>query len=110
MAYIFYNNLRYLPWILKNCSIISSGSDVYNQSVNSRIYVHNPVYWEDSEITRAVTCESTPGVYFNNTGKCEFSEDTLFNVISKRFKIRLFSFISCCSNFFKLTLSNNFEV
>lgn len=69
----------YIPWILKNCSIYSQGGTLlYNETKNSRIYVHDDVYWTDDEITRAVTCAGTPGVYFNNTGKCEFSTDTMF--------------------------------
>jgi len=72
-------NAGYIPWIFKNCSVWSgTGSLIYSQQKTSRIYVHDPVYWSDNEITRAVTCEGTPGVYFNNTGKCEFSEDTMF--------------------------------
>ncbi|UCD20657.1 MAG: hypothetical protein JSW08_02690 [archaeon] len=69
---------HYLPWILKNCTFTNS-SGSYNQSTNnSRIYVHSPVYWDSSEVTRAIACRGTPGTYFNNTGKCEFAEDTLF--------------------------------
>ncbi len=68
----------YVPWILKNCSIISGGQVIFSQNKTSRIYTHNPTYWKDGEITRAVACEGTPNVYFNNTGKCEFSEDTMF--------------------------------
>lgn len=66
----------YVPWELKNCSIDSIPS--YSQDLHSRIYVHSPNYWQDGEITRAVACEGMPGVYFNNTAKCEFSKDTLF--------------------------------
>jgi hypothetical protein len=68
----------YIPWVLKNCSIWFEGIMVFNQSITSRIYTHHATYWADNEITRAVACQGTPGVYFNNTGKCEFSEDTLF--------------------------------
>ncbi len=68
----------YLPWILKNCSITNAGELAFNQSTTARIYTHNATYWGDDEVTRAVACEGTPGVYFNNTGKCEFTEDTLF--------------------------------
>jgi hypothetical protein len=68
----------YQPWILKNCSLNLNDAAVVEESVNERIYVHSPVYWSDDEITRAVACEGTPGVYFNNTMKCEFSEDTMF--------------------------------
>jgi hypothetical protein len=67
-----------LPWILKNCSIKEGQSIIHTENIGRRIYVHDDVYWEDDEVTRAVACAGTPGVYFNNTAKCEFSEDTLF--------------------------------
>lgn len=73
------SNVGYIPWVLKNCSIIDSSENIVDfQNVSRRIYVHDDEYWEDNEVTRAVTCEGTPHVYFNNTGKCEFSEDTMF--------------------------------
>ena len=75
---VFDDDVAYIPWILKNCSLINDSGIKFNETVNSRIYVHDYSYWEDAEITRAVTCASTPGVYFNNTGKCEFAEDTMF--------------------------------
>ncbi|MFH1641535.1 MAG: tandem-95 repeat protein [Nanoarchaeota archaeon] len=68
----------YIPWILKNCSISYNNITRYNQTKISRIYIHDSVYWTDNEITRAVACEGSAGVYFNNTGKCEFNEDTMF--------------------------------
>lgn len=71
-------NAGYLPWVLKECKLSNSTTQVYNETIVSRIYVHDAVYWQDDEITRAVTCEGTPGVYFNNTRKCKFSEDTMF--------------------------------
>jgi hypothetical protein len=69
---------HYLPWILKNCTYTNSTGSFNESTNNSRIYVHSPIYWESSEVTRAIACRGTPGTYFNNTGKCEFSEDTLF--------------------------------
>jgi len=71
-------NSHYLPWILKNCSITLGSSTIYSQNLTNRIYVHSPNYWGDNEVTRAVACEGTAGVYFNNTAKCSFSQDTLF--------------------------------
>ncbi|MCU0642228.1 MAG: hypothetical protein MUF61_01450, partial [archaeon] len=69
----------YIPWILKNCSIVNiSGSVLFNETHKGRIYTHDDSYWTDDEVTRAVTCEGTPGVYFDNSASCEFSEDTLF--------------------------------
>jgi hypothetical protein len=68
----------YLPWVLKNCTLNASGTILYSEAPNTRIYTHDAVYWADGEITRAVACAGTPGVYFNNTAKCEFSEDTMF--------------------------------
>ena len=69
----------YMPWILKNCTLRgSSGNLVYNRTIISRIYVHDATYWEDNEITRAVSCITAPEVYFNNTAHCEFLEDALF--------------------------------
>jgi hypothetical protein len=69
---------HYLPWITKNCSVYSTVNANYSQNLTRRIYVHSPNYWSDDEVTRAVACEGTAGVYFNNTGKCSFSHDTLF--------------------------------
>ena len=69
---------HFLPWIVKNCTLKEGSTTLYSQDLNQRIYTHDPVYWVDDEITRAVTCQGTPGVYFNNTAKCEFTEDTLF--------------------------------
>jgi len=68
----------YIPWELKNCTLTNASGVIFNQTINNRIYVHAPVYWSDSEVTRAVTCQGTPGVYFNNTAKCGFSGDTVF--------------------------------
>ena len=69
----------YIPWILKNCTLTDwNGILVHTQAPNSRIYVHNATYWEDSEITRAVSCQTADLVYFNNTAQCEFLEDALF--------------------------------
>ncbi|MBW2980865.1 hypothetical protein KY360_05605 [Candidatus Woesearchaeota archaeon] len=87
MSYTVINNdsiindlaVGYIPWILKNCTLKNSGgTQLYSETVNSRIYTHDDVYWADNEITRAVSCQTAPQVYFNNTGKCEFLEDTLF--------------------------------
>ena len=69
----------YLPWVLKGCTIFNSnGSIIYAENITSRIYLHNPVYWTDEEITRAVACAGSPGKYFNNTVKCEYLGDTKF--------------------------------
>lgn len=68
----------YLPWIIKNCSLVDGATTLYNESTILRIYTHNPVYWEDDEVTRAVACQNAPARYFNNTAKCEFSEDAVF--------------------------------
>lgn len=70
----------YIPWVLKNCSLIRNTSLAFVEQKPRRIYVHPPTFWDDSEITRAVACEGTPGVYFNNTAKCEFTEDTVFSL------------------------------
>jgi hypothetical protein len=68
----------YIPWELKNCTLTNASGTIFNQTINNRIYVHAPAYWSDSEVTRAVTCQGTPGVYFNNTAKCNFGGDTVF--------------------------------
>jgi hypothetical protein len=68
----------YLPWILKNCSIKDNNIMIINKTFLYRIYTHDDKYWEDDEVTRAVACAGTPGVYFDNIAKCEFTEDTLF--------------------------------
>ena len=67
----------YLPWIVKSCKIENSSGLVAYQNTSQRIYVHDASYWEDDEVTRAVACQGTPLVYFNNTGKCNYN-DTLF--------------------------------
>jgi hypothetical protein len=76
-------DVGYLPWIIKNCSIYptaNSSDIVYSENHTARIYTHSPVYWSDDEITRAVACEGSPGVFFNNTAKCKFLGDTLFSL------------------------------
>ncbi|GAI18014.1 unnamed protein product, partial [marine sediment metagenome] len=70
-------NVGYVPWILKNCTLTGS-SLIHNETKVSRIYVHDDVYWDEDEITRAVACAGSPGKYFNNTAKCEYQEDTKF--------------------------------
>ncbi len=80
-------SVGYVPWIVKNCSIMDDYRLAYNESTDSwaadktkRIYVHDDVYWTEGEITRAVACAGTPGMYFNNTAKCEYGEDTKFAI------------------------------
>ncbi len=79
-------SVGYIPWVLKNCSI-SKGAILFSENTSSwsanksrRIYVHSPVYWDESEITRAVACAGSPGKYFNNTMKCEYQEDTKYAI------------------------------
>ena len=78
----------YIPWVLKSCYIENAnGTNVWNESTSSwnatrvrRIYVHSPNSWAVGEITRAVACAGAPGVYFNNTAKCEYQEDTKYAI------------------------------
>ncbi|MCB9358760.1 hypothetical protein H6503_02420 [Candidatus Woesearchaeota archaeon] len=69
---------HYIPWILKNCSIVDGINIIHNETLNDRIYVHHGREWDESEVTRAVSCMSAAGQYFNNTATCTFNEDVNF--------------------------------
>jgi len=84
--YVYHPVQGYTPWIMKNCSVLSSGSAVYyenstdwaQENKTSRIHVHEPGYWDVGDILKAVSCINNPEKYFNNSEKCTASGDIAF--------------------------------